>query len=254
MECSKNIKYLFFDLDDTLLRKNRTISDYTISILKKAQEKGFKIIFNTSRSMQNSKRYIDIIHPDYGIYSGGCHIVDKDGNPMFVNMIDKKDVKEITKFLFPRCEKISVQTYSHFYASDKEYKAQNAIWYDFTNGLEEDAFKIICCTPDLNFVKDVAKKYNLELQNYLNGSWNRLSIKGATKWNGVLKFLEIVGGNVDETSCFGDDIGDEEMIQKSCLGVAMKNSQPQVLANAKNITIYSNDEDGVAHFIEKNLL
>lgn len=254
MKKYSNIKYLFFDLDDTLLRKDRTISDYTISILKKAQEKGFKIIFNTSRSIQNSQKYIDMIHPDYGIYSGGCHIVDKQQNNLFVNMLDKKDVKEITKYLINKCDKISVQTLDHFYASDKEYKAQNAIHYDFKDGLEEPAFKIIACSNDLNFIKDVANKYNLELQNYLNGSWNRLSKKGATKWNGVLKFLEIVNGNINETSCFGDDTGDEEMILKSALGVAMKNSQPNLLSKAKTITTYSNNDDGVAHFVEENLL
>ena len=30
------IKYIIFDLDDTLLRKNKTISEYTIETLKKA--------------------------------------------------------------------------------------------------------------------------------------------------------------------------------------------------------------------------
>lgn len=248
-----NIKYLFFDLDDTLLRKNRTISEYTIEVLKKAQKQGLKIIFNTSRSVQNSQRYIDIIHPDYGIYSGGCHIVDKNGNDLYKNMLPKEEVKEITKYLYDKCDKISVQTLDKFYASDKEYKAQNAIWYDFKDGLEENAFKIICCSDDLEFIKSVAKKYNLELQNYLNGSWNRLSIKGATKWNGIIKFLELVNGNKNEIASFGDDVGDEEMILNSYIGVAMKNSQPSLLKKAKFITL-SNDEDGAAYFVENNFL
>ena len=54
-------------------------------------------------------------------------------------------------------------------------------------------------------------------------------------------------------NAFGDDFGDQEMIEKAKIGVAMKNSQPVVLEHAKYVTL-SNEEDGVAHFIEDNLL
>lgn len=247
------IKYLIFDLDDTLLRKDRTLSTYTIETLSKAKKQGFKIVFNTSRSVQHSQKYADMVHPDYGIYSGGCHIVDKDNNDLFVNTIASKDVKVITKYLFDKFPKISVQSKDTFYASDKDYKAQNAQWVDFTNGLEVDAFKILCFSYDMNFVQSIADKYNLEFQNYVGGGWNRLSIKGATKWNGVLKLMEILHEDPKSTACFGDDVGDLEMIEKSGLGVAMKNSRPEVLKKAKNIALSSN-EDGCAHFIEENLL
>ncbi len=40
------------------------------------------------------------------------------------------------------------------------------------------------------------------------------------------------------------------MIQFAGLGVAMANAQPPVKANADQVTRYTNDEDGVAHFID----
>lgn len=248
-----NIKYLIFDLDDTLLRKNRTISDYTVKVLKKAQEEGFKVIFNTSRSKQNSKRYADLLGVDYGIYNGGCEIVDKDGNDLFSRVIPKERTKELSKYLNSVCEKISVQSRDTFYASDKDYKAQNAVWTDFTNGLEVDAYKIVCYSQDHKFIEDIANKYNLEFQNYLNGGWHRLSLKGANKWSGTMKFLELVHGSPSEVASFGDDFGDMEMISKSGIGVAMANSQKEVLAIAPYVTL-SNEEDGCAKFIEENIL
>ena len=60
----KKIKYIIVDLDDTLLRKDRTISTEALEIYKKAQEKGYKIVFNTSRSKQNSQKYSDMVHAD----------------------------------------------------------------------------------------------------------------------------------------------------------------------------------------------
>ena len=106
---------------------------------------------------------------------------------------------------------------------------------------------------DHDFIESIANKYNLEFQNYLNRGWHRLSVKGASKWNGILHFLEIVSGTPDEIMTFGDDFGDQEMIEKAKIGVAMKNSQPVVLEHAKYVAL-SNEEDGVAHFIKDNLL
>lgn len=248
-----DIKYLIFDLDDTLLRKDRTISDHTVEVLKLARDKGLKVIFNTSRSMQNSKKYADLIKPEYGIYNGGCQIVDIAGNELFSRTIEKDKVKTLTKYLNSVCSKISVQSKDTFYASDKEYKAQNAVWTDFKNGLDVEAFKVLCLSDDHKFVENIAKQYNLEFQNYLNGGWHRLSLKGANKFNGILEFLKIVDGKLNEVAAFGDDFGDMEMIEKCGVGVAMKNSQKEVLSIAKNITL-SNDEDGCAYFVENNLL
>ena len=39
------IKAIFMDLDDTLLRSDKTISDYTMQILQKCREKGILIGF-----------------------------------------------------------------------------------------------------------------------------------------------------------------------------------------------------------------
>lgn len=247
------IKYIICDLDDTLLKKDKTLSKKTIDVFNEAKKQGFMIVFNTSRSMQNSKQYIDILRPSYGIYNGGCQIVDENCKDLFVSMVSKEQTKEITKYLNTICDKISVQTHDQFLASDKEYKNQNAIWTDFSNGYEGEAFKILCHSEDHANIERIAKENSLEFQNYLNKGWHRLSTPGATKWNGILRFLKVVGGSPNEVAAFGDDFGDMEMIEKSGCGVAMANSQPEVLKIAPHITL-SNEEDGVADFIERNLL
>lgn len=248
-----NIKYLIFDLDDTLLDKHHLISEFTANVLKDAQKHGYKIVFNTSRSKQHSQIYIDQVNPDYGIYNGGCQIVDKNGNDLYLNLLSKEKVCEVSKHLFKCCPKISVQTIDAFYASDKEYKAQNAQYFDFTNGLEKDAFKVLAFSFNKELMKDVAIKFDLEHQNYLHGPWNRFSAKGASKYLGIVKLMEILQDDIKNAACFGDDVGDYEMISKCGLGVAMANSQPELLNKVQNITL-SNNEDGCAVFIVNNLL
>ena len=51
----------------------------------------------------------------------------------------------------------------------------------------------------------------------------------------------------------GDGFNDVSMIRFAGLGVAMANAQPPVKANADRITQYTNDEDGVARFIQELL-
>ncbi len=247
------IKYLVFDLDDTLLRKDRTISSFTLDVLTKAKKQGYVIIFNTSRSRQNSQKYIDLVKPDFGVYNGGCEIDNEKGNILYASFIDKGETKKITKYLSTCMDKISVQSKDNFYASDKEYKAQNAIWTDFSDGLDVDAYKILCFSKENGFVEMIACEYNLEHQNYLNSGWHRLSKKGNNKTTGLEKLMRLINSDFSHVCYFGDDYGDLELINKVALGIAMKNSKEEVLKIAKHICL-SNDEDGCAKFIYDNLL
>ncbi|MDE6673634.1 MAG: HAD hydrolase family protein [Acetatifactor sp.] len=52
---------------------------------------------------------------------------------------------------------------------------------------------------------------------------------------------------------FGDDINDMEMLQICGIGVAVSNAVMDVKAVADCVTL-SNDEDGVADWLEKNIL
>ena len=57
----------------------------------------------------------------------------------------------------------------------------------------------------------------------------------------------------DEMIAIGDGFNDLSMIQYAGLGVAMANAQEVVKENADFITL-SNEEDGVAHVVEKFIL
>lgn len=57
----------------------------------------------------------------------------------------------------------------------------------------------------------------------------------------------------DEMIAVGDGFNDLSMIQYAGLGVAMANAQEVVKENADFITL-SNEEDGVAHVVEKFIL
>ena len=53
---------------------------------------------------------------------------------------------------------------------------------------------------------------------------------------------------------FGDSMNDESMIEKCGYGVAMANGNPYIKKIADFVTDKTNNEDGVADFIEKYVL
>jgi hydroxymethylpyrimidine pyrophosphatase-like HAD family hydrolase len=67
-----SIKIIVTDLDNTLLRRNKTVSDYTQTILARCQERGILFAHATSRSIAASQQFADITHPDIRITCGGA--------------------------------------------------------------------------------------------------------------------------------------------------------------------------------------
>lgn len=55
----------------------------------------------------------------------------------------------------------------------------------------------------------------------------------------------------DDVYAFGDGMNDYEMIDYATHGVVMKNGQPALKAIANDITSYTNDEDGLAKYLEQ---
>jgi len=73
-----NIKMIATDLDSTLLKDDKTVSEYTLSILNRCREKGILIAIDTARSQYGSRRIIDLIKPDIVIANTGGHVTVHD--------------------------------------------------------------------------------------------------------------------------------------------------------------------------------
>ena len=65
---------LLFDLDGTLLRNDKTLSEYTLEILSKCKECGYITGISTSRGEQNCLSFLRELKPDILISSGGALI------------------------------------------------------------------------------------------------------------------------------------------------------------------------------------
>jgi len=70
-----NVRAIAFDLDDTLLRVDRTISEYTVKVLKRASEQGICLIPASGRAQPSMAPYVDRLGVcDYYIASNGAEV------------------------------------------------------------------------------------------------------------------------------------------------------------------------------------
>ena len=245
------MKYIIFDLDDTLLNDKREISAYSLEILKKVQAMGHKLVCNTARSKAFQQKYFDQLRPDYAILNGGSLIIDRDENVVFCAEVDVQTLRSVVEDLLKITDDLFVQTQEQFYSHKGKHTIQKAVPFDFE--AEEFTFpaqKIVTDVKDDAQAQAIADKYHLAFTTYMGGTFRRYNHIGATKALGNRNLMKLVGGALEDIIAFGDDYGDFDMLREAGVGVMMKNGRPELLGQTSHISEFTNDEDGVAKFLE----
>ena len=108
------------------------------------------------------------------------------------------------------------------------------------------------------FNQDKADKLTRSLSDcdcirFSDGFWYKFTKKNVTKENAIMKITEVCGFSTDSIIAFGDDYADIGMLELCGTGVAMENAIDEVKESA-DIVIGSNDEEGIADFIENEIL
>jgi Cof subfamily protein (haloacid dehalogenase superfamily) len=243
------------DLDRSLLKNNKQLSEYTIRTLNSCHKIGLKIIFATARPIRSTKNYIDIIKPDGVIFHNGA-IVMADSKILSKNEINPKTIKEIVKKVicdYPRST-ISVEINDTMYTN---FDSSEGFAYTKTNLMELPDYNadiIIIGTISVNEILSIKKYITENLYLEINdGIYGMIMNKNASKWNGIKQLSDFFRIEVKNTIAFGDDINDLEMIKNCGKGICVRNGLEEVKAVAKEIC-EDNENDGIAKWIKENIL
>ena len=87
---------------------------------------------------------------------------------------------------------------------------------------------------------------------YRDGTY-AVTAKGVSKASALFETAQRYGIALAQTAAFGDDEGDCEMLALCGVGTAVENALPCVKRAARFVT-GSNEEDGVAQFVERCIL
>ena len=248
------MKAIITDLDRTLLHTDKSLSERTISVLKKCREKGMLIMAASARPFRDIQEYNDAIAFDSIIASNGA-VVALPQKTLEFGISRNSGEKNLSAILkFPDVF-LSIETSKGLY-SNRDIPDWEPILYDQFPALPKDVilYKILASSQQRPLYDGIGSLLTDDVYHTIaNNELIQIMSNEATKWNGIRHMLAHFGVSPNDAVYFGDDNDDVEPIKNCGLGVAVSNAIPSVLAVADRI-IDSNDADRVAKFIETDLL
>ncbi|MBE5905211.1 MAG: Cof-type HAD-IIB family hydrolase [Lachnospiraceae bacterium] len=251
-------KLLLFDLDGTLLRSDKTISERTLLALEQCRKNGYLIGVATSRSEQNCLTYLGALCPDIMIASGGA-LVKKGKDYIHKAFFTAERTRELITTARKICGadvEITIDTLdAHYwnYKTDPLKEDKNwgeSIWTDYRD-FSEEALKMCVEIFDEKEAKALADRFSdCDVIRFSDGCWYKFTKKDATKENAIRVACEQCSISLQNVISFGDDFADIGMLKMAGTGVAVGNALDEVKQVA-DVVIGSNDEDGIAEYLEK---
>ena len=251
-------KLILTDLDHTLLRTDGTISDRTLEVLRRCREKGALFAIATARYWIGAEKYTELLKPDYEITTDGtlihsgerciysCELTAGETNGIVSELLRIVPAAEITV----ANGKTVYWNSRHIAESEKLHKA---VYFEYDRPLQCGGNKIVAELPDESIARAIADKFGCKLQCYRGENWYGFLPGGVGKTAAINVLSKECGIALDDIVSFGDDKNDIDMLKMCGTGVAVANAVQEVLDIADEVTA-SNDGDGVALWLEKNIL
>ena len=273
----KKIRLVVSDLDGTLLRDDKKISDASRAAVYAAARKGIRFSVCTGRVQPMIAYYLkDLKLETPVITANGALIWDPvEKKTLWQLPMVEEEVLKLLKFCRENSLDYSALTMSTSYFSPGNIRKWRFDQYNQIageNGFPEmvlDTFDDdFACIRGINVLKiliyevkegqlQLARDFidSLEMTGYTSSDDNLLDVshKDVSKGMGLVQLARILDIPADQVCAVGDYENDVSMLNASGFPVAMGNGCDSVRKAAEFVT-RSNNEDGVAWMIEQCLL
>ncbi|WMJ80579.1 sugar-phosphatase [Clostridium sp. MB40-C1] len=264
-------KLIALDMDGTLLKNDKTISEENLKAIKKAKEKGVKVVLSTGRPKKGIEKYLkelDLLsNEDYCITYNGSLVINTGTDEILYNkLLTHEDVH----YLYDLSKKLDVNIHALTYDSCISPRLSKYTEVEVSiNGINFEKIDFYNLDSSMSVIKvmfvDEPVKLSEIIDNLPEEVYEKYTVvrsapyflefldKEVNKGAGVKILAESLGINQNEVICIGDAGNDIHMIKYAGLGIAMENGFPETKKSADYIT-HSNEENGVAHVIDKFIL
>lgn len=263
------------DLDHTFLRTDQSVSDFSTQVWN-AKSKNAILSVATARSFQKTHDFLDKLHLDAPmILLDGTMIVSPDKKLIDIKTVNKalgdaiinegakfniypfvialKDMKLNEAFLFPTTLNIHQHGVLENYRNDpRMIECQNIRAMDMNLKLvyfgDFATLKPLTIHLEKTFGKEL--EYKLSPEKYSDGYFLTILHPEGDKAHALQKVMDHLKRDPADVTVFGDSINDIGMFKLAGTSVAVSNALDEVKAVADIILPHSNDEDGVAKYLE----
>lgn len=273
-KCEMNKKTLFVtDLDGTLMRNDKTLSDYTIRTLNSFIDQGMHITYATARSFHSAWEITKDIHFSAPVITrNGTVLADQmQRRETDISRFSDSDVNQLRQMLSGIIDTMGFVTAYFDGNMTKSYRRGElniGLRKYVDEHLGDKSMRPIEGDTDLfagtvTYVTLIAEKGELQpvyekvchagnwecvfqKDTYGEEYWLEICPYGATKAQAVLKCKERLG--CDRIVVFGDSTNDLSMFAIADEACAVANAIEEVKSKATHV-IGSNDDDGVAKYL-----
>ena len=276
----QHIQLVAIDLDGTLLNSKKTCSLRTQNAVQAVLKTGRKVCFVTGRGVVDTAPFAQQCGlTEHLITANGAYIWDIQNQQCIKQTGLDADIVDYT-IQIGRSQKMFLWLFAphnvHCETSDYLYQAVINKYPDFTsdhcnldtidNKSVLKSLFILQLDKALEIKEQLHQKYGDRIHMIINSThtddpddatkelvYLEILHSESNKGNALQHLCEYYKIPLANTIAFGDEDNDIEMLQIADIGVAMANANKSILDVAQYKTL-SNDEDGVADFLEKYLL
>lgn len=264
-------KLVFVDSDGTLKNNKGVISDKTKEVLQKLKNNGIEVIITTGRPRYHALKVKNISNASrYVISSNGAEVYDSESEEViYGSYMNNEDVIEITNIAENNNSRCMYTVEGKEVVKD-EAKNDNQVLLKGTleEFLNSNQVKQIFIRSDkedeaqatYNAIKQLKNVKIVNESSYFHdhiveekGIWFSVSSLDVNKGRAIEVLCEHLNISLDDTYGFGNDYNDIKMFETVNHSIVMNNANEDLKSLAK-IVAKSNDEDGVARFLEELFL
>lgn len=263
-------KLIAIDLDGTTLNTNSLISPRTENVLKKAMSAGHYVSIVTGRPYRMSHHFyqqLGLTTPMVNFNGALVHIPNR-------QWAEEKEAKIQRDLVFDILAQKQALSLDFIAAENKEtFFIDSLDYFDATFFAAEASEKNLLTTKNLvadptSMMVRTSKEKAQYVSDTLTSQYGEFI--DVRTWGGPTAILEIVSKGIQKAKgveqvsnflniqrsdiiAFGDEHNDEEMLDYAGWGVAMKNATTHIKSVANDVTEKSNDEEGLADYLEHYL-
>lgn len=265
-----NEHLIVVDLDGTLLTDDKIISSLTRETLIKAKQAGHQVMIATGRPYRASQIYYEELSLTTPIVNFNGAFIHHPKNPMWQTIHTPVDLRVVHDVV----ESVHKYEYDNLIAEvlddvylhrDDEGMLQmfrmgspNILTGDLKNILLQDPTSLLIKADDVNTPIIRQHLHDVHAELIEHRRWGapfpiiEIVRKGLSKAVGIDHIAKEMGIPRERIIAFGDEDNDLEMIDYAGIGVAMSNGIDDLKNIANEITL-SNNEDGIAKFLQDRL-
>lgn len=251
-----NRKFVFLDIDGTLIDDGEVLHKSTAEAIEKAAKNGHKLFLCSGRERNIvSKKLVEAGLSD-GVFGAGASVICE-GKEIFHSSFSTEVYDRMIDVLTKYDSVITLETFSeeiflestmrkgfeHF----REWLEElgSVFVQDIPKGLD-NVDKVVffaAGVPVSRIAEEIGGECNIVTMSYQSGgNGGEIMQTGITKATGIQKVLDFYDGDLSDTIGIGDGANDIEMLKLCNTGIAMGNADPRAKAAADIITDHIGDD------------